>query len=736
MRTSLRPRRAWLVVVLLTAIGGGAAPAKADPVTVGRSGWFWGTPLPQGENLADVSFSGSTGYAVGSGGTLLRSADGGATWTGLRGGRGIDFRHVDAISPDTFVAASGCELRLSTDAGATLTSLRWTSNERRCPTGITDLSFPTATVGYLLLGDGSVLRTADGGDTWARVGDPIDGAHTIAFRDAQTGLVAWWGGIKRTTDGGRTWTGTFSALTSPAGVNAARFAVSGVAYANGGATGFLRSDDDGASWSPTAAVSSVPFPGSVLACGDASTCITGPGPFLMRTADSGATFAPIQASSWNNAAAFSSPSRAVTVGPAGFTAISTDAGATLSRVGSRLGAAFSAIRRISSTEALMLGNGGGRVRNAGALARTIDGGRSWTDVGAPTTETIVDAAFPNSSSGYLLDASGTVLRTANGGLSWSWVASDPGEQPGAAAIATTDMRHLVLVGPVGIRRSADEGNTISEVTQGIVRRARLTHAQLAGRTLLAWGTRAIVMSRDGGRVWSAVRRPGSGRLRHVDFTGSRNGWALDDTGRLWRTTDGGRRWSESVALGTARGIAVDFASPASGWVLLASAKDDPGSVMRTTNGGASWRHQIVSPSRLSGLAALSAGAAVAIGPIPDLGANAAFGTASGGDAPGASAVTLGARLPRRGLTRRALRARRGRVEVTGRLRGGGKAATVRILTRGARGGTWVARNVTVRAGGRFSLTLRVSRSTVAVARYAGDDYTAEAGSRALTIRVR
>ena len=55
-------------------------------VQVGSSGWQWGNPLPQGNTLRSMSFAGVNGYAAGDFGTLLRTADGGVTWSGLLSG--------------------------------------------------------------------------------------------------------------------------------------------------------------------------------------------------------------------------------------------------------------------------------------------------------------------------------------------------------------------------------------------------------------------------------------------------------------------------------------------------------------------------------------------------------------------------------------------------------------------------------------------------------------------------
>ena len=44
--------------------------------------WKWQNPLPQGNGLNAVFFTDPyTGYAVGEAGTILKTADGGTTWT-------------------------------------------------------------------------------------------------------------------------------------------------------------------------------------------------------------------------------------------------------------------------------------------------------------------------------------------------------------------------------------------------------------------------------------------------------------------------------------------------------------------------------------------------------------------------------------------------------------------------------------------------------------------------------
>src|SRR5258707_2060828 len=104
------------VLVLIFGITGVPTSSFAE------SGWFWQNP-PHGGNpfFAVATVGASTVVAVGDGGIILRSSDGGATWTLQSSGT------TDALAGDSFVDA---------DTGTA--------------------------VGHV----GTIFRTTDGGATW------------------------------------------------------------------------------------------------------------------------------------------------------------------------------------------------------------------------------------------------------------------------------------------------------------------------------------------------------------------------------------------------------------------------------------------------------------------------------------------------------------------------------------------------------------------------------------------
>ena len=184
------------------AVVAGAAPAANVVTTV--SGWSWSSPQPQGVDLNAVAFAGGRGYAVGPHGTALVSGDGGLTWTGLHSGTSASLSVVRVIGANTVIVAGGCDARRSDDGGATFTRLPFDSGDAGCPSPVASLSFPNSSIGYVVLQDGTVLRTADGGQTFSRSG-AVPGAAAAFFTSADAGFVGGAQGVYETSDDGVTF---------------------------------------------------------------------------------------------------------------------------------------------------------------------------------------------------------------------------------------------------------------------------------------------------------------------------------------------------------------------------------------------------------------------------------------------------------------------------------------------------------------------------------------------------
>jgi photosystem II stability/assembly factor-like uncharacterized protein len=725
-------RRMIALAFASAAMTPGLTPGTAGAATgVGHSGWYWGSPLPQGNDLAAVDFSGADGYAVGAFGTALRSADGGATWSGLPSGLTSDLTAVDAISASAVAIGGGCALRRSDDGGQTFRRLPWTASDSRCSSQIRAIRFPSPAVGYLLLEDGTLLRTADSGRTWARRATPggTNGAglvRDVQFTGDQAGvaIALGGGGITRTTDGGATW----QAATVPvgSGLVALDLPTATTGYAVGPALApgpLLKTVDGGETWTT---VPGTPGGGyDSVRCFDADTCLLGSLLSVTHMTGGGAAFSA--------ANVFSPPAaRLPVIAPAGGAravaltgdrvAASSDGGATWPAVGGSLPGFYRAVSPTSVLQAQAFGP-------SGALARTVDGGQTWTPAGVPSTADIVSVSFPDAANGFVLNAAGDLFATDNGAASWRSL--DAGADDVRAVLAL-DRRRVLLVGPTGVKRSGDGGGVFDPVEASQVARATLTAADRAGSAAVVYGPRTVAASPDGGRRWTAIKLPTRSSVRRLDFSTARRGVLVDAAGRLWTTADGGRRWSENLSTGTALIRDVAFGDSRRGFLAIDRfGTDSNGYVLRTGDGGASFTPQLVSRQRI-GAGQLVAGGglnAVALDTRGRL-----FGTGTGGAVARTSRLTL--TTARRAITRRQLRAARGRVTVAGTLAGSSGGETVTVSARTVTGGAWRQAAARVSGAGRFTATFALSRSTAFVAQWRGDDARNGDGTPALIVRVR
>ncbi|HEX8104224.1 MAG TPA: YCF48-related protein [Solirubrobacteraceae bacterium] len=733
----------------LPAVAFACAAALAGPsgasaaVSVGQSGWSWGSPLPQGNTLRAVELDGGRGYASGGFGTVLSTEDGGVTWSGLTTGVTADLVRLRVLGPDSFVVGGGCVLRRSDDGGRSFERLPFSASEAGCPAGLASFSFPSSQVGYLVQSDGTVTRTDDGGKTFSsRTAVPATQASgggsnpvDLGFTSADEGVALTAGPqprIYRTTDGARSWS---VVLSAPAGLRSVTFLDAKTGYAVGENSTLFATADGGETWTRRPlAVESPPATLTQIRCADADTCLisTEAGDRVFRTSDAGETARAISASTDPiYAASFANPARVVGVGAQGTTVLSDDGGLNYKPVGGRLPGRYTGVRAASPQVAYALGTNG-------ALARTADGGLTWTPGAASTSEDLKDVSFPTADIGFVLDVGGALLRTDNGGQSWRILNTGASEAPQGVLAPTKDT--IVLVGPRGIRRSTDGGEEFSAVSGKKVSRARLFAADRAGSALVAYGPDALLVSSNGGESWRKLDRPSRTPLRAVDFLTPRSGYAIDRLGRTYKTGNAGRSWKELAGVGGTDPVSLAFADAKAGWALLSSfgSAAQGGYVLRTDDGGRSWRPQLIAQQSLPGglfaepfMVATSASSAIALaggaGGDPNSPARL-FATTTGGDAGAASTMTLSAS---------AKRVRRGRsVTVRGKLSPaeGGETAVVFARQSGTTG--WRTSLLRVASNGTFSMTVKPTRSTVFVAQWQGDDDRRSDGTAPLRVQVK
>lgn len=695
---------------------------SAGTVSSGNTGWNWSNPLPQGNTILTADAVNNRVYAAGANGTVLRSDNGGTEWTGVRSGILDDVKLIRVIGPDSFVFAAACALRRSDNGGATVRRLAWGPSDDTCASEIASFHFSSNSIGFLLLANGEVLATSDGGETWAKrtavPETPVVGGSTkprdIHFVTANSGMVSVGNKIFRTLDSGNSWTPVLNdplLYGSDIGLTF-EFVDSLTGFASGGRNYVFGTTDGGASWTPLTPTGGATTPTGApdqdagrMSCADALNCLlsTVSGTRILRTTDGGQSWNSVSPSSQPiYAVATTIPNRAVAAGSGGETITTNDGGITWSPLARGVTGEYTAMNVRSTRDALIFGP-------RGNLARTEDAGASWRALNVTTSANIVDAAFPTLNRGFVLDSLGAVLRTDSRGSSWRFL--DTGVTTRPHALHAIDDSNVLLIGPRGVLRSTNAGDRFSSVGDRRFRRLALSKLDTAGKVLFAYGSRSIVVSTNGGLKWKSMLKPKrvSG-IRKLDMVSSKTGYLLDTRNEVWFTGTAGRRWAriETTGGGTLNSMA--FSSRTTGYL---SSPD--GRVLATNDAGRTWSRQYPffdstqrSPMTLAAPADKSAFMLVN-------GTNRVFTTTSGGKIGQPSELTI--RSSSRRVRKKTV------IRVTGKLipAAGGERVTVLARAVGAKPGTrWTAQERTVSAAGTFTTSWRITKPTIFVARWSGD----------------
>jgi photosystem II stability/assembly factor-like uncharacterized protein len=613
------------------------------------------------------------------------------------------------------VFAGRCALRRSDDGGATVKRLAWGASDDSCTAQIQSVSFPSPLIGYLLLTNGDVYATGDGGDNWNKRGvapgsiavggaDPVFDMH---FTGVSTGVLSAGNRVLMTADAGVNWTPVKAAATG-AGRYKFEFVSASAGYAVGEFTDLLKTTDGGVSWN------AVPGDFSLrgydirgISCPHEKTClalIAGTSTVL-RTDDFGEHWAPVTVGAEAvNGVAFLTETKAVAVGGGGFSAVSSDAGATWSPGSTSALGIYTGIRVDTARSAFIFGT-------AGAVARSSDSGASWLRLTAPTTGRVGDVTSPGGKRIYALIEDGRDLRVSDdSGTTWRTVTTGMDKYSQPEAIFAWGSSRLLLAARKGIYLSTRSG-AASERIAGKTAKLSFSAIDKAGSSIFVYGRTATTVTSNKGKTWKIVKRPrGAGPTRRLDMLDAKFGYLLDANAELFVTKNGGKKWTRIETTGANVAISMAFGDRKHGYLT-----DNSGRVLATADGGATWARQypFFDATSKSNSLIVAPGKLTALTLVADT--NRVFGTTTGGRIGSSSLLTIkpSANTARKG----------GVVRVTGKLTPANGTERVAVLARvlNAKGGTrWVSQERTVSATGTFTTSWKISASTEFIARWSGD----------------
>lgn len=557
-----------------------------------------------GNSLISVAFAadGLRGWAVGIGGAILRTSDGGKNWARTEGVPvNIELESV-AFSSD---GSRGCAVGgygvvlLTEDGGQTWKQLRSLS-----PAGSLRSVALSADGRHIWIAGrelGTMILSDDGGQTWKQSNSitAAERLESVAFSpDAKHGLAAGQDGdMKLSGDGGQTWT-TAVGVSKSEYLQAVTFSADGQHACTVGDYGAIyESADRGGTWSKMWGPTDV-FLNSVAFAPDGQRgLIGGDEGTILRTVNGGQT--------WQNVAGVPTLQNIFSVGLGpdgehgwatgsfGTVLITNDAGLTWQKAADPL-----TERNLSSITFAADGQRGWAVGAFGTLLLTTDGGLTWQSPAVVPREGQLNAvAFAQDAlRGWAVGAFGTILRSVDGGHHWERVAESlRGHHLNSVAGAADGLR-VWAVGDLGLVMSSTDGGRTWQEHPGLQLQGGFPFAQnLSDVVFMPDGGRGwavgtygtILRTTDGGQTWRVVEEiPTERNLRSIAFAADGlHGVACGDVGNILRSADGGQTWT----LSNSEKPAVTLASVAlasdgkSGWAV-----GGDGYILRTFDGGEYW----------------------------------------------------------------------------------------------------------------------------------------------------
>ncbi|MCC5935566.1 MAG: hypothetical protein JJU35_15065 [Balneolales bacterium] len=163
-------------------------------------------------------------------------------------------------------------------------------------------------------------------------------------------------------------------------------------------------------------------------------------------------------------------------------------------------------------------------------------------------------------------------------------------------VAYLSDNNVLIFGSAGlIQRSADGGETWSNIESGVSVRLKAAHFADAQNGWAAGRDGVIIRTTDGGNSWAAQNTGTTAILRDIYFTDPDNGWAVGDNGVIIATTNGGNTWTAQTSGVINRFNNVHFTDDQTGYVSGLVFTGGRSRILKTTNGGADWELLEVGP---------------------------------------------------------------------------------------------------------------------------------------------
>lgn len=620
----------------------GQADSSGAAMTLASGTWTWSVPQSISRLYGASFYDSSMVMAVGTGGQVRRSMDGGAswpagaTWSNVTGGGSNVLRDVRPVpgNANTWYAVGGGRsvIKITNATSATPTFASAAGDLGAKGWGASEVVRALAVIDALtvvIVGDaGRIAHTADGGSTWTVYQVGTTTWNDIDRVDSTTYWLAGSSGRLAYSTGGFAGAGNWTQLSLPSFNSFDSIAVGDASHVyTSGNLGDIYACitspcTNVANWASRGNVDLLPegIP-TIAANGSAPNTVyvaTSYG-HVAKSIDGAVTF-QLQRSTT------SSFFGAVALDPAGTRAVAAGADATVALTVdlSTWAVVTSGATPLSSvaydpTNARRVV----AVGSAGTVRTSVDGGATWTSVvptADPEGDPLFGVAFGSRTAVWAVGDRGSILRSEDGGATWS--AQVSGVTGRLWSVSAVDGRTAFAVGEAGVvLKTANGGATWSSVAPAATTATiRGVSAFPSGRVVIVGHSGYLRFSADSGATWAAPASVPSAKLVDVSMASDLVGYAAT-TSFVYKTVNGGANW----ALMGSGGNAVHAVSPSIVWI-----GSSVGVTRASVDGGATWRSVFTGATSYSysDIAGVDGSTAIAVGQAHAVGLTGASGAAN------------------------------------------------------------------------------------------------------------
>jgi photosystem II stability/assembly factor-like uncharacterized protein len=391
------------------AVGTGGAIATTSN---GGGSWF-GRTSNTTQNLFSVYFASAThGWAVGSNGAIVMSADGGVTWSTQTSGTTAALNSVAFSSvTDGWAAGASGVLLHTTDGGG-----NWQTVSTGSAENFNGIRIRSASELWLTGDNGTLLLSTDGGTNWAPVSTgTTNKLYDIAFNSGSSGILAGAMGLTMTTsnDGG-SWNTSTSGVSN--NLNGVHFVTPLLGWAVGDLGTIINTTDGGYNWTLQTSGSTARL-NKVFFASATTGWAVGTGGVILSTINGGDTWTAQTSNTTQQLfnLSFVSATTGWVVGDGGVVRTTNNGGATWTTQSVGGGPSLLSVYFISPSQGWI----SGQTISGGAAYVTTNGGVNWTAQNVNSTNAMWGINFVSATQGWAVGSNASLRTTNDGGSTWT-----------------------------------------------------------------------------------------------------------------------------------------------------------------------------------------------------------------------------------------------------------------------------------------------------------------------------